>query len=392
MKKFVLILIISSFVLILAMPLIVKNFVGDIRPSLPVKQNLAERFANKSVGKKPDIGLSLPDGFAIGLFAEGLNNVRDLEFSDGQTLLASLPQEGKVVALPDKNSDGITDETKTVLDGLDRPHGIAFFNGKLFVAEETRVSRFSWDEENLEAVFEKKLFDLPSGGRHFTRSLVFDSKGNMYVSIGSTCDVCEEKQPFIGTVIISDANGKTPQIFSRGLRNAVFIARNPITDEVWVTEMGRDFLGDNTPNDEINILKDGADFGWPYCYNDKIYDSEFGRKNMAYCNNTKVPFYQIPAHSAPLGLAFINSQQFPKEWQGDLFVSYHGSWNRSTPTGYKIVRISTKGKPQEQDFLSGFLSGSEALGRPVDVVFDSAGSLYISDDKSGAVYKIVKNN
>jgi glucose/arabinose dehydrogenase len=153
--------------------------------------------------------------------------------------------------------------------------------------------------------------------------------------------------------------------------------------------MGRDFLGDNLPPDEINVLQDGADYGWPYCYGDKVWDRVFGRNTSSYCEKTVEPFYNLPAHVAPLGLTFINSNQFPDAWQNDLLVAYHGSWNSSVPVGYKVVRIETSNTPSESDFVTGF---QDDVARPVDVIFDSQGSLFISDDDAGAIYKVIKAN
>jgi len=154
--------------------------------------------------------------------------------------------------------------------------------------------------------------------------------------------------------------------------------------------MGRDFLGDNKPPDEINIIEKDKHYGWPFCYGDQVYDPSLGQRDQAFCDTTIAPVYKIQAHSAPLGLTFIDSPIFPESWQGDLLVSYHGSWNRSTPVGYKVVHMNVEeGRiTSEEDFLSGFLQGSTALGRPVDMEFGSSGELYLSDDKSGAVYLI----
>jgi len=368
-----------------------KNRIGDLRPAfLPNSKNLADEIAGQKVGKTPSIPLKIPDGFSIGVFAQETTGARDLQFTQRGTLLVSLMSKGEVIALPDKNNDGVADEKKVILSGLKRPHGMAFYDGKLFVAEENKVVRYDFDEAGLTAILGKKLFDLPLGGRHYSRSLVFDTKGNLYVSIGSTCDTCVEKNAFISTVLISDGNGRSPRVFSKGLRNAVFLALKPGTDEVWATEMGRDFLGDETPPDEIDILSDGGNYGWPFCYGQGVVDKTQKEPSTGFCAGSKKPYYEIPAHSAPLGLAFVESSQFDDSIQGDLLVAYHGSWNRSTPTGYKIVKISTKGTPREEDFITGFIEGSSASGRPVDLTFDKAGSLYISDDKAGAVYKMIK--
>ncbi len=360
-----------------------KNKIGDLRPAfLPQKENLADVIIEaQKVGEKPTIPLQIPEGFSIGVFAKNLSGARDLQFSPSGILLVSLTSLGQIVAIPDRNNDGTADESRVVLRDLRKPHGVAFYKSKLYVAEETKVTRYNFDETDLTATYDKKLFDLPSGGRHFTRSLVFDNNGNLYVSLGSTCDTCVEREEFISTVIISDADGKTPRVFSKGLRNAVFLTQKPNSNEIFVTEMGRDFLGDDSPPDEINILKDGGNYGWPFCYGKRVVDRSQKQPSKDFCQQTEDPFYEIPPHSAPLGLVFF---------EDDLLVAYHGSWNRSTPSGYKIVKISTSGIPREEDFITGFLEGRDALGRPVDITLDKAGSLYISDDKSGAVYKVAK--
>jgi len=381
-----------------------KSKVGDLRPALFSSEKYQERSENTAsglesniVGKLADARLTVPEEFLISEFATGTPGARDLQFSPNGTLLVSLRAEGKIVALPDTNNDGQADKVVEVLTGLRNPHGLAFRNGKLFVAEEQQVNRYLWDENQLTANLEKKLFDTPEGvtlpgggGGHQTRSLTFDQKGNLYISIGSTCNVCLEKNQFNATVMITDEAGSNPRIYSKGLRNAVFLATNPQTDQVWVTEMGRDLLGDNIPPDEINILQDNSDFGWPYCYGRQIYDQNFGKESAAYCQYTLPPIFELPAHSAPLGLAFIESADFPKDWQGDLLVAYHGSWNRSEPTGYKIVRLDVEGNTikSESDFMTGFLQGSSAIGRPVDMAFNGSGSLFVSDDKSGRIYRI----
>lgn len=254
--------------------------------------------------------------------------------------------------------------------------------------------RYLWDEERLEATFEKVLFGFPAGVRHTTRTIAFNNQGQMFVSIGSTCDVCFEQHPWHGTVIVSDQEGNNPRVFAKGLRNAVFITTQPETDELWATEMGRDFLGDDLPLDEINIILEGRDYGWPRCYGQQIQDQKFDPSGQAaiFCQTTQASTYDLQAHSAPLGLAFINSPQFPDAWQGDLLVAYHGSWNRSVHTGYKVVRLTIENNQiiGEEDFLTGFLQGSSALGRPVDLLFDQSGQLFLSDDQAGTIYQITK--
>ena len=344
-----------------------------------------------SSGGIPNIPFKLASEFTIHIYAEGLGNPRDLVFSPGGTLLASNPIGNQIVALPDKDHNGVSDIEKIVIDEGNHVHGLAFYN-KLFVAEEKRVVRYTWDEENLKATFDKVLFSLPENNNHNNRTLVFDTDGTLYISVGSTCNACLETSEFSATVLISDYNGTTPRVFAKGLRNAPFLAFNPLTNELWATEMGRDWLGDNTPPDEINIVRGKRDYGWPYCYGNRVHDNNFDPSNFHFCNKTELPVHEIPAHSAPLGLVFVQSKQFPSDWQHDLLVSYHGSWNRSIPTGYKVVRMKVKDNTitKVEDFLTGFMEGETVYARPVDLIFDDAGSLYVSDDKAGNIYIIQK--
>jgi glucose/arabinose dehydrogenase len=289
--------------------------------------------------------LKVPQGYHIGLFAHDLGAVRDLQISPEGILVASVTSGGKVLAFTDENSDGIADETHLLLSNIRKPHGLAFYKGYLYVASELAVTRYKWNASKREAVFDKTLFDIPAGGRHFTRSITFNSKGVMFVSIGSTCDTCNENHPWYAAVITSDMNGKSPLLYASGLRNSPFIIR------------------------------------------DRAY-----AKNMpdSKCANTKSPVYEIPSHSAPLGLTFI-----PAEWEsmkGNLLVGYHGSWNRSVPAGYKVVYLSVNkdGVSNGADFITGFIEGSAAYGRPVDVEFDKHGDLFVSDDKAGNIYIVTK--
>ena len=384
---FILFFVVSAF--------LIRNYLGDLRPVfLPPSKDLIKLIEKQNTGDQVDFPLKITSGFRIGVFAKDLGKARDLQFSPGGVLLVSSKESGIVYALPDEDGDGRADKKVVVLSGLDNPHGLSFNSGKLFVAELKKVSRYKWDEKNLKAVFEKKLFDLPDNGGHSTRSIDIDKDGNLFVTIGSSCNVCVETHPWLATVVVSDIEGKPPKVFASGLRNSVFIKINPKTDQLWGTEMGRDLIGDDIPPEEINIIAEGKNYGWPSCYGNGIHDEKFNHNHSAgECEKTQVPIYGFQAHSAPLGLAFIDSAQFPPSWQGDLLVSYHGSWNRSVPTGYKIVKMNVEGNKiiGEEDFITGFLQGSSALGRPVDLEFDNSGSLYISDDKIGVIYKIVKN-
>ncbi len=398
----VLVLIVSA---VLILFVLVRRWVGDVKPALlpPREAPRIEISQKQESGAPVPFPLSLPAGFRIGVFATGVQQARDLAISAGGTILVSSPNQGQVMALPDSNKDGTVDSVKTVLGSLRGPHGIAFHKDKLFVAELHRVARYSWDEKTLTATFERDLFSLPEYRGHTSHSLAINDAGTLWVSVGSSCNVCEEKDARLGTLLMSNVEGAEPIVYATGLRNAPFLAVHPSRGELWVTEMGRDFLGDDLPPDEINRVEGGKFYGWPYCYGNRVHDRSFDREGAfaEKCLRSEPPLFEIAAHSAPLGLAFIDSPQFPRDWQGDLLVAYHGSWNRSTPIGYKVVRLKVEGDSVigEEDFITGFLptlpaggQGAQAAGRPVDVLFDQEGSLYVSDDKAGVVYKVVRSD
>jgi glucose/arabinose dehydrogenase len=341
--------------------------------------------------------LKAPIGFHISIFASNIDNARMVIFTPGGVLLVSESGEGKVVALPDPQHTGKSVRTVEVLTGLNEPHGLAFYEGKLYVAENDKVRRYDWDEANLKATNPAKLADLPTGGGHSTRSILFHG-GKMYISAGSSCNVCIEKDPRRATVMEFNPDGSGMKVFAKGLRNAVGLAVNPKTDTVWVTVNGRDWLGDDLPPETIYDLgKDGGDAGWPYCYGDRVPDSNFTKPGDNRCQSVLEPKVQMQAHSAPLQLAFYERSEFPAEYQNNIFLSFHGSWNRSVPTGYKIVRVKLddKGQPQggAQDFITGWLAPGETkkgrwMGRPVGIVFGNDGAMYISDDTAGVIFRV----
>ena len=242
------------------------------------------------------------------------------------------------------------------------------------------------------AVRELVIGNLPSGADHVSRTIGFSLTGQMYVSVGSSCNACQESDSRRAAIVEYDANGTLAGVFADGLRNAVGFVFHPDTGEIWATENGRDYLGDDLPPDEINIVRAGRDYGWPYCYGKRVPDPQYN--NTGRCSATEESLHDMQAHSAPLGLRFIDSPQFPAEWQGDLLVAFHGSWNRSVPTGYKIVRLEVEGDRivGEEDFISGWLlSNGSSVGRPVDLIFGPEdGALYISDDQAGIIYRVTK--
>jgi len=345
------------------------------------------------------IPLKLPPGFAFTIFARDLKGARVLALDPAGNLLVSLTSQGRVVALPDKNGDGVADAVVTVLDGLNHPHGLAFEPGKeprLYVAETDQVAAYDYDPEGLTATYQQKIAALPPGGRHFTRSLVFlpaAREHRLLISVGSSCDACEEEDPQRAKILAVDVEDGELTTFASGLRNSVFMAVHPLSQHVWATEMGRDDLGDNWPPDEINIILKGSHYGWPYCYGKRIHDdkSDPTGAQQEFCQDTIPSFIDVPAHSAPLGLAFFPSE-WSQEFRHDLLVAYHGSWNRTVPTGDKVVRykLDAAGNFLDvEDFITGWLTPAGALGRPVDILITDEGVIFISDDKAGVVYRVV---
>lgn len=309
-----------------------------------------------------DFPLTLPEGFSISVFAKDLGGPRVLAWDPKGTLLVSIPSRGQVVAIP---------SGEIVVSGLNRPHGIAFHGGKLYIAETDAVAVYDYDGK---AKNRKKIIDLPSGGNHVTRTIGFGPDGKLYISIGSSCNVCVEKDTRRGSILVYDGELKP---YATGLRNSVFFTwRN---GQMWATDMGRDLIGDDIPPEEVNIVREGKHYGWPYCWGKQVADTTFGGTED-FCKTTEPPIIEYQAHAAPLGLAFDKNY---------LYVAYHGSWNRTVPTGYKIVRFDLKNF-QASDFITGWLQGDNALGRPVDLLFDDKGNLYISDDKAGVVYKVTQ--
>ncbi len=294
--------------------------------------------------------------------------------------------------------DGLVAGQAAVLRNLKNPHGLAFDpqdGVTLYYAEEDKISRLrTYTDASPE-----KIISLPAGGRHFTRTLLFGADDRLYASIGSTCDVCREANPWHGSIIALNRDGSGAKIFAAGLRNSVFLATNYVTGQIWATEMGRDRLGDNLPPDEINIIEENKNYGWPVCYGQNIHDTAFD-KNTYIRNPCQAPaetpaFIDLPAHSAPLGLAFVPEEGWPEAFWYNLLVAYHGSWNRTEPTGYKVVRLKLDSGGRylgTEDFITGWLAPTGALGRPVDLLAAPGGLLYISDDKAGVIYKVVYNN
>ncbi|HEX9446108.1 MAG TPA: sorbosone dehydrogenase family protein [Candidatus Binatia bacterium] len=334
----------------------------------------------------------LPAGFEIRVFARGLIGPRFMTVGPDGMIYISMPGMGWVGRLRDDDGDGKVERVDRVIQELDRPHGLAFHDGKLYVAGTQKVWRVDAFRERDSAGKVATIVPNLTEGGHSTRTVLFGPDGKLYLSVGSSCNVCKEKDPRRAAIVRYNPDGSGEEVFATGLRNSVGIAWNPVTRELWGTDNGRDWLGDESPPDEINIIRQGKNYGWPNCIADRVPDPDFGTPEI--CQKTEPPAVKLPAHSAPLGLAFYTGKQFPAEYHGDLFVALHGSWNRSKKTGYKVVRVKMEnGQPKRvEDFATGWLAqekGTDVVwGRPVDLIVGPDGSLYLSDDTAGFVYKI----
>ncbi|KXK25738.1 MAG: hypothetical protein TR69_WS6001001544 [candidate division WS6 bacterium OLB20] len=369
----------TGVVLILStLAILVFAFRGAIPAFVPPGQDIAELIRS---GASP---LSAPEDVRISIFSDDLEKPRDLLAVNDRWLLVSEMGAGRITAF-----DRTTGSLKPVIDNLNTPHGLTMHciedGCRLYVAETARVSSYYFNPDTAEADFDRELVSLPGPGGHFTRSLLLPDDSTLLISVGSSCNVCIEDDYRRAAVLSYDLQEGTLNEYATGLRNSVFLTKRPGTDEIWATDNGRDNLGDDLPPDEVNIIT-AADYGWPFCYGDRITDTTFSSPGDFSCNDTQGSQIDLQAHSAALGLGFFGPEW--SEYQGDLLVAYHGSWNRSIPTGYKLVRFDLDASSLEpEDFITGWLSDFTAIGRPVDIEF-AGGDMYVSDDHAGVIYLI----
>ena len=331
----------------------------------------------------------LKPGFHIRLYAK-VPGARSLALSPSGTLFVGTREEGKVYAvLPGK--DGRGGEVLTVAEGLRMPNGVAFRGGSLYVAEVSRILRFDGIEKNLRsppkpAVVYDRYPDKEDHGWKFIR---FGPDGKLYVPIGAPCNVCKSEDERFATITRINPDGTGFEIFARGIRNTVGFDWSPEDGTLWFTDNGRDWLGDDRPPDELNAApKKGMDFGFPYCHGGDIPDPEFGKERG--CGEFAPPALKLGPHVAALGMRFYRGKMFPREYRGQIFIAEHGSWNRSRKIGYRVVLVRLKsGKAESAEvFAEGWLRNGKVWGRPVDLETLPDGSLLVSDDLAGAVYRI----
>ncbi len=339
--------------------------------------------------------LLAPAGFTVKQFAK-VAGARFMAQGPDGSVYVSQPGMGQVTRLSGMTADGRAAKVEKVLENLSLPHGLAFHGGYLYIANTDQVVRVQVEASG--AITDKPLptaATYDAAGGHFTRTVVFGPDNAMYVSIGSTCNVCVERDSTRATVMRFDAEGQHGAVFARGLRNAVGLAFHPASGALWVTQHERDNLSpshEDTPPDELNILQRGGDYGWPYCWGQRVPSPEFN--DRARCTKTIPPALSFQAHSAPLGITFLaRATMFPAEYKGDALVTFHGSWNRRLPTGDKVVRVKIEnGRPVAyEDFITGWQNEKgQRSGRPVDVLVLADGSVLVSDDDAGVIYRVTR--
>lgn len=354
---------------------------------------LALGYAAPAAGLPLD-ELTLPEGFEIAVYADDVPSARSLARSPNGTIFVSTRALKVVYAVVDTDGDHVADKTYVVADELNSPNGVAFKDGALYVAEISRVLRFDDIENNLESPPEPVVLidTLPTEEHHGWKYLAFGPDGKLYFNVGAPCNICnmEEQDERFATIMRMNADGSEPEVYARGVRNSVGFTWHPATDHLWFTDNGRDLMGDDVPPDELNrATEQDQHFGYPYCHGGEIPDPEFAADRT--CDEFVPPVQKMDAHVAALGLKFYTGEMFPEAYRNQIIIAEHGSWNRSIPIGYRLmlVKLDDEGNSLgKEPFIEGWLQRSRAWGRPVDVLVQPDGSLLVSDDKAGVVYRV----
>jgi glucose/arabinose dehydrogenase len=336
------------------------------------------------------------DGYAVSLYAE-VPKARFLRPAPNGDLLVSIPREGQIVRLlSDANGDGLPDGQEVLLAGLDKPHGMDLHGGWLYIGEGSAIARIRYDAASgrVSGEPERIVTGLPAGGNHWTRTVRVGPDERLYVTVGSSCNVCIEEDARRAAMLRFPLEGGDGEIYAKGLRNAVGFDWQPGTGDLYATDNGRDLLGDDVPPCELNRVVEGGDYGWPVAYGDRQLDPDFGAGNEARAAASLPPAHAFHPHNAPLGIVFLRSDRQPEAYRGRALVALHGSWNRTRKDGYKVVSLAwgADGAIREEDFLTGFLLDEDVIGRPVDVAEAADGTLYVSDDYAGAIYRVVPSS
>jgi glucose/arabinose dehydrogenase len=333
----------------------------------------------------------LPAGFQLEVYADNVPGARSMALGSQGTLFVGTRKD-TVYAISGTPGTGLKPTVRVIATKLNMPNGVAFRDGALYVAEINRILRYDDIESSLANVPAPKIVrdDLPRDRHHGWKYIAFGPDGKLYVPIGAPCNVCNE--PKYASITRMNADGSAHEVFARGIRNTVGFTWHPVTNELWFTDNGRDYLGDDKPPCELNVApRAGLDFGFPYCHGNDIKDPEFGK--LGDCARMTPPVQTLGAHVAPLGVKFYTGSAFPEKYRNQVLIAEHGSWNRSTKSGYRVTLVRLEGNKAVayEPFLTGFHRGDEVFGRPVDLLVLEDGSVLISDDAAGAIYRLTYN-
>lgn len=349
-------------------------------------------ISSTSLGQNLPLNLlKYPAGFTVSIYAEPVVDAREMVLGTKNIVFVGSRNAGKVYAIiPDKQNPHGT-RVLTIASGLNMPNGVAFHKGALYVAEVGRILRFNNIEANLNNPPKPVVVtsELPKEKAHGWRFIRFGPDDKLYIGVGAPCNVCLMKDPRFATIMRMDADGQNFEVYAKGIRNTVGFDWDPVHHNLWFTDNGRDWLGDDLPPDELNVApKKGMNFGFPYCYGKNIADPVYGK--LYSCAEFTSAAFEFPAHVAPLGMSFYTGELFPSDYQGQIFVSEHGSWNRSHKIGYQVMTVKIKNNyvTEVKPFISGWLQGEKTWGRPVDTLVMPDGSLLISDDYANVIYRV----
>ncbi len=345
--------------------------------------------------------LVLPEGFHATVFAENVENARTMVLGPGGTVFVGSRTVGKIHAVVDSNGDHRADRVVLLASGLDQPNGLAMRNGALYVATAGRLLRYDDIEAHLDAPAEPVVLrdDLPNPDRgHTWKYIAFGPDDLLYMSVGAPCNVCESES-LVSAIIRMRPDGSNTEVFAEGVRNSVGFDWHPVTRELWFTDNGRDLMGDDVPNDELNVApRAGLHFGFPFCHQGDVPDPQFGASRA--CSTAEPPVLNLGAHVAAIGFTFYTGAMFPADYRNAAIIAQHGSWNRSMPSGYRVMVARTDGRrvTSYEPLVDGFLpgrgapggrgAGQAAIGRPADVMQMPDGSILISDDSGHRLIRV----
>jgi glucose/arabinose dehydrogenase len=348
--------------------------------------------------------LTVPRGFEISVFADSVRNARSMALGPRGTVFVGSQYAGQVYAIVDRNNDHKADRLIVIAKGLNQPNGVAMQNGALYVATANQLLRYDDIERHLESpptpVVVRDSLPNPRQG-HTWKFIAFGPDNLLYMSIGSTCNICEPT-PMTASILRMKADGSNLEVFADGIRNSVGFDWHPTTHELWFTDNGRDMMGDDVPNDELNVAwKAGLNFGFPFCHQGDVPDPQFGAQRA--CSTSEPPVQKLGAHVAAIGMTFYTGNMFPPAYKNSVIIAQHGSWNRSTPSGYRVMAAHTNGRRVTvyEPLVDGFLPAAQsaaaggrgatrvAMGRPADVLQLPDGSILISDDTGNRILRVI---